>query len=90
MKRRRVDAQADSGGGCGAKRRHPYLPGAAARNVTNSVKSYHILSVIIALSSGLSGLFLSYELNSATGATIVVFAAIIYFVTLILKPRMIK
>ena len=66
------------------------LPGAAARNVTNSVKSYHILSVIIALSSGLSGLFLSYELNSATGATIVVFAAIIYFVTLILKPRMIK
>ena len=66
------------------------LPGAAARNVTNSVKSYHILSVIIALSSGLSGLFLSYELNSATGATIVVFAAIIYFVTLILKPRFIK
>ena len=66
------------------------LPGAAARNVTNSVKSYHVLSVLIALSSGLIGLFLSYEINSAAGATIVVFAAIIYFVTLILKPRFIK
>lgn len=66
------------------------LPGAAARNVTNSVKSYHALSVLIALTSGLVGLFLAYEINSAAGATIVVFAAIIYFVTLILKPRFIK
>ena len=66
------------------------LPAAAARNVTNSVKSYHVLSVLIALTSGLSGLFLSYELNSAAGATIVVFAATIYFITLILKPRFIK
>ncbi len=66
------------------------LPGAAARNVTNSVKSYHVLSVLVALTSGLVGLFLAYEINSAAGATIVVFAAIIYFVTLILKPRFIK
>ena len=66
------------------------LPGAAARNVTNSVKSYHILSVLIALSSGLAGLIAAYEINSAAGATIVVFSAIIYFVTLILKPRFIK
>ena len=66
------------------------LPAAAARNVTNSVKSYHVLSVLIALSSGLTGLITSYELNSAAGATIVVFAAAIYFVTLILKPRFIK
>ena len=66
------------------------LPAAAARNVTNSVKSYHILSVLIALSSGLTGLFLSYEINSASGATIVVISAVIYFFTLILKPRFIK
>ena len=66
------------------------LPAAAARNVTNAVKSYHVLSVLIALSSGLAGLFLSYELNSASGATIVVISAVIYFVTLILKPRFIK
>ena len=66
------------------------LPAAAARNVTNSVKSYHVLSVLIALCSGLVGLFASYELNSATGATIVVCAAVVYFVTLILKPRFVK
>ena len=66
------------------------LPAAAARNVTNSVKSYHALSVLIALTSGLVGLTAAYELNSAAGATIVVCAAAVYFVTLILKPRFIK
>lgn len=66
------------------------LPAAAARNVTNSVKSYHLLSVLIALSSGLVGLIAAYEINSAAGATIVVCAASVYFVTLILKPRFIK
>lgn len=66
------------------------LPAAAARNVTNSVKPYHILSVAIALSSGIIGLILAYELNSAAGSTIVVCSAIIYFVTLALKPRFVK
>lgn len=66
------------------------LPAAAARNVTNSVKSYHLFSVATALISGLVGLFLSYEINSAAGATIVVCASVIYFVTLILKPRFLK
>ena len=66
------------------------LPAAASRNITNSVKSYHLLSVLIALSSGLVGLIAAYEINSAAGATIVVCAAVVYFVTLILKPRFIK
>ena len=66
------------------------LPAAAARNITNSVKSYHIASVFFALISGVAGLFLAYEINSAAGATIVVCAAIIYFVTLILKPKFSK
>lgn len=66
------------------------LPAAAARNISNSVKSYHIFSVIISLTAGLIGLVLSYEINSAAGATIVVCAAVIYFFTLILKPRFMK
>lgn len=66
------------------------LPAAAARNVTNSVKTYHLVSVTTALISGLVGLFLACEINSAAGATIVVCAAAIYFVTLILKPKFIK
>ena len=63
------------------------LPAAAARNVTNSVKQYHLVSVATALVSGIAGLFLAYEINSAAGATIVVCATAIYFFTLFLKLR---
>lgn len=58
------------------------LPGAAARNIANDVKHYHLASVAIALLSGLLGLILSYYLNTAAGATIVVVAAAIFFFTL--------
>ena len=63
------------------------LPAAAARNVTVNVRQYHLLSIIIALFSGLSGLILSYYWNSTTGATIVLISACIYFVTLALRNR---
>lgn len=63
------------------------LPAAAARNVTNTVKSYQLLSVLIALTAGISGLLIAYYCNMAAGATIVVLAAMIFFVTLLLKPR---
>jgi zinc transport system permease protein len=63
------------------------LPAAAARNVTVNVRQYHLLSIIIALFSGLSGLVLSYYWNSTTGATIVLISAGIYFVTLALRNR---
>ncbi len=63
------------------------LPAAAARNVSVNVRQYHLISVLIALVSGLSGLILSYYWNSTTGATIVLISAIIYFITLALKNR---
>lgn len=63
------------------------LPAAAARNVTVNVRKYHLVSVIIALVSGLSGLILSYYWNSTTGATIVLISAGIYFLTLGLRNR---
>ena len=66
------------------------LPAAAARNVTHDVKHYHLVSVAIALTSGLSGLILAYHFNTAAGATIVVIAAMIYFVTLALKSRFLR
>lgn len=66
------------------------LPAATARNISSSVKFYHLSSVMVSLISGLVGLFLAYEINSAAGATIVVCAAIIYFLTLILKPKFAK
>jgi len=66
------------------------LPAAAARNVTNSVKQYHLVSVGTALISGVTGLILAYEINSAAGATIVVCATVIYFLTLIFKSKFTK
>ena len=66
------------------------LPAAAAGNISNSVKSYHLVSVIFALTSGTVGLIFAYELNSAAGASIVLCAAIIYFLTLIFKSKITK
>lgn len=63
------------------------LPAAAARNVTFNVRQYHLLSVLFALFSGISGLILSYYWNSTTGATIVLISSGIYFLTLALKNK---
>ena len=63
------------------------LPAAAARNISQDVKHYHLISVAIAIISGLSGLILAYQFNTAAGATIVVISAAIYFITLMFKPR---
>lgn len=58
------------------------LPAAAARNIAVNVRQYHFYSVVIALFSGLAGLMSSYYVNTATGATIVIVAALIFFITL--------
>lgn len=63
------------------------LPATAARNVTNNVKAYQLLSVLIALGAGLTGLLLAYYWNMAAGATIVVISALVFFITLALKSR---
>ncbi len=66
------------------------LPAAAARNVSNSVKQYHAVSIGSAMISGISGLILAYHFNMAAGATIVVISALIFFVTLLLKPCFVR
>ena len=66
------------------------LPAAAARNIAQDVKSYHLLSVAIALLSGVAGLLLAYYCNMAAGASIVVVAAAIFFLTLLLKPYFVR
>lgn len=62
------------------------LPGAAARNVTSDVKAYHLVSVLLSVLSGLTGLVGAYYCDMAVGATVVLFAALCYFLTLLLKP----
>ena len=66
------------------------LPAAAARNVTNDVKHYTLMSVLVALVSGISGLVFAYEFNTAAGASIVVVSAAGYFVTFALRSTFIK
>lgn len=66
------------------------LPAAAARNVTNDVKHYHMVSVAVALFSGVLGLILAYYFNMAAGATIVVISAALFFFTLFLKPYFVR
>jgi zinc transport system permease protein len=63
------------------------LPAAAARNVTTNVRDYHAVSVVLALFAGISGLILSYYYNTITGATIVLIAAMMFFVTFALKNK---
>lgn len=65
------------------------LPAAAARNVSKNIRQYHLISVLISLSSGILGLVLSYYLNTVTGATIVLISAIMFFITLIYKQKFI-
>jgi zinc transport system permease protein len=63
------------------------LPAAAARNIAQNMRQYHIYSVSIAVVSGLSGLILSYFLGTASGATIVLISAIFFLATLGLRFR---
>jgi len=61
------------------------LPAAASRNIARNIKEYVVFSVLIALTSGIVGLILSYYLGSASGATIVLVSSIFFLVTFLLK-----
>ncbi len=63
------------------------LPAAAARNVAKSMRSYHGLSVVFSVISGISGLIISYYAGTAAGGTIVLVAAVIFFVSFFLGRR---
>jgi zinc transport system permease protein len=57
------------------------VPAAAARNVARGAVSAFWTAVAIAVVSGLSGIAASYYLDTATGATVVLFAAAIFAIT---------
>ncbi len=63
------------------------LPGAAARNLARSVKEYHVISTVLALLSGLIGLFAAYYLGIAAGAAIVAAASLFFFLSLAVRAR---
>jgi len=61
------------------------LPAAAARNMAKSMRSYHFIAIGISVFSGVSGLIVSYYTGTATGGTIVLIAAVIFFSSFIVN-----
>ena len=63
------------------------LPAAAARNVSKNLRQYHLISVLLALCSGVLGLVTSYYLGSSTGAVISLYLAVLFAITFCLRKR---
>ncbi|MDA8221061.1 MAG: metal ABC transporter permease [Desulfitobacterium hafniense] len=64
------------------------IPAASSRNIAKNMRQYHIYSVLIALTSGLAGLILSYFWGTATGATIVLITSGFFALTFVMKLRL--
>lgn len=62
------------------------LPAAASRNISDNIREYHLFSVMISIFSGIAGLIISYFIGTATGPTIVIIAAAIFFITSVFRP----
>lgn len=57
------------------------LPGAAARNVAQNLKQYHLYSILFALIASISGLVVSYYFGASAGASISLALALIFALT---------
>ena len=62
------------------------LPAASAANISSNMREYHLFSVVFSVISGVIGLIAAYYLNAAAGPMIVIVAAILFLVTLLVKP----
>lgn len=62
-------------------------PSAAARLLTDRVPTMMVLGAAIGAGSGIVGLFASYPVNLAPGATIVMVATICFLLALLFSPR---
>lgn len=57
------------------------LPAAAARNITTTSRSYHWTATVFGLVSSMVGLGISYSFGTSAGATMVLTAAMLFFIT---------
>ena len=57
------------------------LPAAAARNITTTARSYHWTATVFGLVSSMVGLGISYSFGTSAGATMVLTAAVLFFIT---------
>ncbi len=63
------------------------LPAAAARNISKNQRQYHFFTIVISCFAGVTGLLSSFYLETATGATIVLVAAVIFFFTFLIRKK---
>jgi len=63
------------------------IPAATAFQIAEDFRLMMILSTVFGVISSIGGLFLSYALNTASGATIVLLATAIFFITAAVSPR---
>ncbi len=61
------------------------LPGASSRNVARNLRSYHLLSVLFALVSGILGLCASYYWGCSAGAAICLALTVVFVITFCLR-----
>lgn len=61
------------------------LPAASSRNISSNVRQYTLNAIILSLISGVFGIVISFGAGFATGPTIVVVSAVLYFITLALR-----
>ena len=61
------------------------IPATMAKMFTRSLKGMMLLSVVIALGLSISGLWLSYALDMASGATIIILSGISFIITSLLS-----
>ena len=61
------------------------LPAAAARNISNNQKQYHLFSVFFALLGSISGLCISYHLGTSAGASICLVLASIFIICFLMR-----
>lgn len=64
------------------------LPAAAARNISPNAKRYHVMTGVFALISGLGGLIISFYADTSAGATMVLTASVLFFLSLWRKHSM--
>jgi ABC-type Mn2+/Zn2+ transport system permease subunit len=63
------------------------IPAASAYQLTEDFRTMMGLSVLIGNFSAVAGLLLSYRLDTASGATMVLTATFIFFLSALLSPR---
>ena len=62
-------------------------PAASAYQLSDSFKGMMLIAIILGVLSCVGGLFISYWLNVASGAAIVILSTIIFFITVAFSPK---